>query len=157
MCDVSEAASWTQRSLRVCVCVSEEDSLSPWTQRPLRGQPAEEKPEALSLSARSQEADTSVSKKESWHLVWVVPESLLKVREKGGEEAEMFSGGSITLRAPGAGVSAGWDKDGQDWVLAPAVPGQCCCLSKCVSAVWALVSPLKKVRSVVFKSCSLGL
>ena len=31
----------------VCVCVSEEDSLSPWTQRPLRGQPAEEKPEAL--------------------------------------------------------------------------------------------------------------
>ena len=101
--------------------------------------------------------------------MWAVPELLLKAREKGGEEAETFSGGSITLRAPGAGVSAGWDKDGkegsdmgvglgaQDWVLAPAVPRQRCCLSKCVSAVRASVSPLKKVRSVVFKSCSLGL
>ena len=142
VCDVSEAASWTQRPLRVCVCVSEEASRSPWTQRPLRGQPAEEKPEALRLSAGSQEADTSASK--SWHLVWVVPELLLKVREKRGEEAETFSGGNTTSRAPGAGVSASWDRDGkegssrgvglgvQDWVPAPAVSGKCCCLSTCV-------------------------
>ena len=32
-----------------CVCVSEEASRSPWTQRLLRGQPAEEKPKALRL------------------------------------------------------------------------------------------------------------
>ena len=97
-------------------------------------------PEALRLSAGSQEADTSASK--SWHLVWVVPESLLKVREKRGEEAETFSGGNTTSRAPGAGVSASWDRDGkegssrgvglgvQDWVPAPAVSGKCCCLMK---------------------------
>lgn len=115
------------------MCVCEEASWSLWTQRPLRGQPAEEKPEALRLSARSQEADTSASK--SWHLLWVVPESLLKVREKRGEEAEMFSGGNTTSRAPGAGVSASWDRDGkegssrgvglgaQDWVRLQLFPG----------------------------------
>ena len=159
MCDVSKEASWSHldsearlyvcvcksvcvmflrqppglRGPCVCVCVCEEASRSPGTQRPLRGQPAEEKPEALRLSARSQEADTSAS--ESWHLLWVVPESLLKVREKRGEEAEMFSGGNTTSRAPGAGVSASWDRDGkeassrgvglgaQDWVRLQLFPG----------------------------------
>ena len=63
------------------------------------------------VSARSQEAGASASKKQSWHRVWAVPESLLKERERGGGD---ILGGNIPSRAPGAGISAGWNKDGTE-------------------------------------------
>lgn len=169
VCGVSETASWTQRPLHVvCVCfrgsfpVPLDSEAAAWAACRGEAQGSE------TVSARSQEAGASASKKQSWHRVWVVPESLLKERERGGEEVETFlegtsprgplglpsqpAGTKMALR-PAAHVSA-WGP--WAWVLAPAVPGQCCCLSKCVFSLGLSLS-IKKLRSVVFKSCSLGL